>query len=212
MHPREKRALQVQVEGFDKELEARDSEHDKELRQLQAQHEAAMAQATQQLQREQQGRVSGWSDAGGTRSCDGGESFSGPGTEQQLQQEWQMRVSSVGRRVDARLAYWWLEEGQRIQGQRCPNAAQQASHGVGLSRNASRLTAGQCCWRLLSFLHHLKSPCSCTFRQEEDRRAFERARDAAVTEAGEWCEGEIEAVRHVLGEKLEASQQESQQW
>lgn len=48
--------------------------------------------------------------------------------------------------------------------------------------------------------------------KEEDRRAFEKARDAAVAEAGEWCEGEIEAVRHVLSKQLESSQQEVQRW
>lgn len=46
------------MEGFDKELEARDSEHDKALTRLQAQHDKAMAEVVQQLQREQQGRVS----------------------------------------------------------------------------------------------------------------------------------------------------------
>lgn len=48
--------------------------------------------------------------------------------------------------------------------------------------------------------------------KEEDRRAFEKARDAAVAEAGEWCEGEIEAVRHMLSKQLESSQQEVQRW
>lgn len=68
--PREKRALQVQVEGFDKELEARDSEHDKALTQLQSQHDKAMAEVMQQLQGEQQGRVSeaGWDERSRARS------------------------------------------------------------------------------------------------------------------------------------------------
>lgn len=52
------------MEGIDKELEVRDSEHDKALARLQAQHDKAMAEVVQQLQREQQGRVSeaGWDE------------------------------------------------------------------------------------------------------------------------------------------------------
>ena len=48
--------------------------------------------------------------------------------------------------------------------------------------------------------------------QEEDRRAFERARQEAVDEVDQWCQGEIEAVRHVMGKQAEEWQTQAELW
>lgn len=51
-----------------------------------------------------------------------------------------------------------------------------------------------------------------THTQEDDRRAFERVRTEAIDEVDQWCTGEIEAVRHVMGKQLEQSQAETREW
>ncbi|KAG1658457.1 hypothetical protein FOA52_005621 [Chlamydomonas sp. UWO 241] len=45
--------------------------------------------------------------------------------------------------------------------------------------------------------------------REDDRRAFERARNEAVNEVDEWCQGEVAALREVLGRQLEGAQAEA---
>ncbi|GAX77686.1 hypothetical protein CEUSTIGMA_g5129.t1 [Chlamydomonas eustigma] len=48
--------------------------------------------------------------------------------------------------------------------------------------------------------------------REEDRRAFERAHQNGINEVDEWCQGEVEAVRHVCGQQTEALQEKANEW
>ena len=51
-----------------------------------------------------------------------------------------------------------------------------------------------------------------TKEQEADRRAYEKARDAAVGEVDDWCRGEIEAVRFEALDQINKAKAESQRW
>lgn len=48
--------------------------------------------------------------------------------------------------------------------------------------------------------------------REEDRRAYERARDALVQNTDEWCQGEIDAVRRQADNQLQKAKAETQVW
>ena len=43
-------------------------------------------------------------------------------------------------------------------------------------------------------------------------QAHERSKKEAVDEVDQWCTGEIEAVRHVVGKQLEAVRAEAAEW
>lgn len=48
--------------------------------------------------------------------------------------------------------------------------------------------------------------------QAAELAAVEAAKEAAVTEVDEWCQGEVEAVRVTLGRRLEEAQAAAREW
>eukprot|EP00955_Chlamydomonas_euryale_P104267 365554-Chlamydomonas_euryale.AAC.25 len=49
-------------------------------------------------------------------------------------------------------------------------------------------------------------------RVEDDRRAFERARDEAVTDVDEWCQGEVAALNAAHAKALASAGSEAERW
>lgn len=48
--------------------------------------------------------------------------------------------------------------------------------------------------------------------QASEREAAERAQQAAVKDVEEWCQGEVDAVRHVSRQQLAQAHALAQQW